>query len=68
MKLYVALYSLYRKPCLHFEQTSALDAHTEAELMNNINNILTESSRTSIFIAHRLKTVVEAGKEFGRIS
>jgi ABC-type transport system involved in Fe-S cluster assembly fused permease/ATPase subunit len=30
--------------------------------MRNINNILTEHSRTSIFIAHRLRTVVEAGK------
>jgi hypothetical protein len=29
--------------------------------MNNINAILTEQARTSIFIAHRLKTVVEAG-------
>jgi ABC transporter ATM len=29
--------------------------------MDNINSILTEQARTSIFIAHRLKTVVEAG-------
>jgi len=30
--------------------------------MKNINTILLEESRTSIFIAHRLRTVVEAGK------
>ena len=42
-------------------QTSALDAHTEFELMNNINSQLKGQARTSIFIAHRLKTVVEAG-------
>lgn len=28
--------------------------------MRNVNNLLTEKSRTSIFIAHRLRTVVEA--------
>ena len=42
-------------------QTSALDAHTETELMRNVNNLLQEKARTSIFIAHRLRTVVEAG-------
>ena len=42
-------------------QTSALDAHTETELMRNINGLLTNKARTSIFIAHRLRTVVEAG-------
>lgn len=43
-------------------QTSALDAHTETELMKNINDTLLNKARTSIFIAHRLRTVVEAGK------
>jgi ATP-binding cassette subfamily B (MDR/TAP) protein 7 len=43
-------------------QTSALDAHTESELMRNINNVLLDRARTSIFIAHRLRTVVEAGE------
>ncbi|KAA1479447.1 P-loop containing nucleoside triphosphate hydrolase protein [Dentipellis sp. KUC8613] len=42
------------------EATSALDAHTETELMKNINSMLLEKTRTSIFIAHRLRTVVEA--------
>ena len=30
--------------------------------MRNINNILLDKARTSIFIAHRLRTVVEASK------
>ncbi|KAG6840312.1 hypothetical protein H0H93_004707, partial [Arthromyces matolae] len=42
--------------------TSALDAHTETELMKNINTILLDKARTSIFIAHRLRTVIEAGE------
>ncbi|THG95220.1 hypothetical protein EW026_g6390 [Hermanssonia centrifuga] len=48
-------------PILFFDEaTSALDAHTETELMRNINSLLQEKMRTSIFIAHRLRTVVEA--------
>ncbi len=48
--------------CIAFLKTSALDAHTETELMRNINSLLQEKMRTSIFIAHRLRTVVEAGE------
>ncbi|KAG5637015.1 Iron-sulfur clusters transporter atm1, mitochondrial [Sphagnurus paluster] len=53
---------LLKDPAILFfdEATSALDAHTESELMKNINSTLLDKSRTSIFIAHRLKTVVEA--------
>jgi len=39
-----------------------LDAQTESELMKNINATLLDRARTSIFIAHRLRTVVEAGE------
>ncbi|GAA5966678.1 hypothetical protein JCM21900_005650 [Sporobolomyces salmonicolor] len=42
------------------EATSALDSTTEADLMRNINSTLLSKSRTSIFIAHRLKTVADA--------
>ncbi|KAJ6544991.1 P-loop containing nucleoside triphosphate hydrolase protein [Mycena vulgaris] len=60
-RLAVARVLLKDPPILFFDEaTSALDAHTETELMRNINNILTDQSRTSIFIAHRLRTVVEA--------
>ncbi|KAF8626114.1 hypothetical protein AX17_006609 [Amanita inopinata Kibby_2008] len=60
-RLAVARVLLKDPPILFFDEaTSALDAHTEAELMKNINNTLLNKARTSIFIAHRLRTVVEA--------
>lgn len=60
-RLAVARVMLKDPPILFFDEaTSALDAHTEAELMRNINNTLLDKTRTSVFIAHRLRTVVEA--------
>ncbi|CAL1717355.1 unnamed protein product [Somion occarium] len=60
-RLAVARVLLKDPPILFFDEaTSALDAHTESELMKNINSLLQEKQRTSIFIAHRLRTVVEA--------
>ncbi|EIM91643.1 P-loop containing nucleoside triphosphate hydrolase protein [Stereum hirsutum FP-91666 SS1] len=60
-RLAVARVLLKDPPILFFDEaTSALDAHTEAELMRNINSMLADKSRTSIFIAHRLRTVVES--------
>ncbi|KAJ3888465.1 iron-sulfur clusters transporter ATM1 [Lentinula edodes] len=60
-RLAVARVLLKDPPILFFDEaTSALDAHTEAELMKNISSALLHKSRTSIFIAHRLRTVIEA--------
>ncbi|KIY51772.1 iron-sulfur clusters transporter ATM1 [Fistulina hepatica ATCC 64428] len=60
-RLAVARVMLKDPPILFFDEvTSALDAHTERELMRNIDATLLAGSRTSIFIAHRLRTVVEA--------
>ncbi|KAF9037705.1 iron-sulfur clusters transporter ATM1 [Panaeolus papilionaceus] len=60
-RLAVARVMLKDPPILFFDEaTSALDAHTEHELMKNINTALLDKARTSIFIAHRLRTVVEA--------
>ncbi|ETW76251.1 ABC transporter [Heterobasidion irregulare TC 32-1] len=60
-RLAVARVLLKDPPILFFDEaTSALDAHTESELMKNINSTLLDRARTSIFIAHRLRTVVEA--------
>jgi len=42
------------------EQTSALDTHTEQALLQNIRSILTEKARTSVFVAHRLRTIYDA--------
>ncbi|GAW13403.1 Iron-sulfur clusters transporter atm1, mitochondrial [Xylariales sp. No.14919] len=48
-------------PLLFFDEaTSALDTHTEQALMQNINSILREKSRTSVFVAHRLRTIYDA--------
>jgi ATP-binding cassette, subfamily B (MDR/TAP), member 7 len=37
-----------------------LDTHTESALLQNINSIIKERERTSVFIAHRLRTVYDA--------
>jgi ATP-binding cassette subfamily B (MDR/TAP) protein 7 len=47
------------------EATSALDGATEAELMGSIRAMLREGKRTSVFVAHRLRTVVDAGTSAG---
>ncbi|PVU93342.1 hypothetical protein BB561_003321 [Smittium simulii] len=39
------------------EATSALDAHTQNNIMSSIDKILSETSCTAIFIAHRLRTI-----------
>lgn len=40
-------------------QTSALDTYTEQALLQNINSILKEKNRTSVFVAHRLRTICD---------
>ncbi|EJT51454.1 ATP-binding cassette (ABC) transporter [Trichosporon asahii var. asahii CBS 8904] len=42
------------------EATSALDVYTETELMRNINSTLVDGTKTSVFIAHRLRTISDA--------
>ncbi|EPX73948.1 ABC family iron transporter Atm1 [Schizosaccharomyces octosporus yFS286] len=39
------------------EATSALDTSTEKELLQNVNSLIQKSRKTSIFIAHRLRTI-----------
>ncbi|KAG9125318.1 Iron-sulfur clusters transporter atm1, mitochondrial [Ceratobasidium sp. 392] len=60
-RLAVARVMLKDPPILFFDEaTSALDSQTEVDLMRNINSTLLDRRRTSIFIAHRLRTVVGA--------
>lgn len=48
-------------PLLFFDEaTSALDTHTEQALLGNINSILKEKMRTSVFVAHRLRTIYDS--------
>ncbi|KNZ59027.1 mitochondrial ABC transporter ATM [Puccinia sorghi] len=54
--------SMLKDPSILFfdEATSALDVYTEQELMRNIGENLLNKRRTSVFIAHRLKTIADA--------
>lgn len=48
-------------PLLFFDEaTSALDTHTEQTLLQNINSVIREKARTSVFVAHRLRTVYDS--------
>lgn len=53
---------LLKNPQLLFfdEATSALDTHTETALLQNIKSILKEKNRTSVFVAHRLRTIYDS--------
>lgn len=60
-RLAVSRLLLKDPPLLFFDEaTSALDTHTEQALMGNINGILKEKARTSVFVAHRLRTIFDA--------
>ncbi|KAF1985504.1 iron-sulfur clusters transporter atm1, mitochondrial precursor [Aulographum hederae CBS 113979] len=60
-RLAVARLLLKDPPLLFFDEaTSALDTHTESSLLANINSILKEKKRTSVFVAHRLRTIYDA--------
>jgi ATP-binding cassette, subfamily B (MDR/TAP), member 7 len=60
-RLAVSRLILKDPPLLFFDEaTSALDTHTEQALMQNINGILKEKARTSVFVAHRLRTIYDS--------
>lgn len=62
-RLAVSRLILKDPPLLFFDEaTSALDTHTEQALMQNINSILREKERTSVFVAHRLRTIYDSDK------
>ncbi|KAG8529251.1 Iron-sulfur clusters transporter atm1, mitochondrial [Bacidia gigantensis] len=44
------------------EATSALDTYTEHALLQNINSLLKDKARTSVFVAHRLRTIFDSDK------
>ncbi|GAM85731.1 hypothetical protein ANO11243_037390 [Dothideomycetidae sp. 11243] len=60
-RLAVSRMLLKDPPLLFFDEaTSALDTHTEQALLHNINGILKEKVRTSVFVAHRLRTIFDS--------
>ncbi|KAI9773476.1 MAG: Iron-sulfur clusters transporter atm1, mitochondrial [Geoglossum simile] len=62
-RLAVSRLILKDPPLLFFDEaTSALDTHTEKSLLQNINSILKEKARTSVFVAHRLRTISDSDR------
>jgi len=60
-RLAVARLILKDPPLLFFDEaTSALDTHTEQALLSHINSLVKEKQRTSVFVAHRLRTIYDA--------
>ena len=60
-RLAVSRMLLKDPPLLFFDEaTSALDTYTEQTVMQNINSILKDKSRTSLFVAHRLRTIFDS--------
>ncbi|KAK5169049.1 Iron-sulfur clusters transporter atm1, mitochondrial [Saxophila tyrrhenica] len=60
-RLAVSRLILKDPPLLFFDEaTSALDTHTEQTLLQNINSIIREKARTSVFVAHRLRTIYDS--------
>ncbi|AET40384.1 ATP-binding cassette Fe/S cluster precursor transporter ATM1 Ecym_5649 [Eremothecium cymbalariae DBVPG len=50
-------------PLMFFDEaTSALDTHTEQSLLKTINENFEGQSKTSVYIAHRLRTIADADK------
>lgn len=60
-RLAVSRLILKDPPLLFFDEaTSALDTYTEQTILQNINSILKEKGRTSVFVAHRLRTIYDS--------
>ena len=62
-RLAISRVLLKNSPIIFFDEaTSALDTETERDLLQNIHSIIREQKSTSVFIAHRLRTVAETDK------
>ena len=56
---------LKNPPLLFFDEaTSALDTNTERSLLSAIRRLMGHKHATSLFVAHRLRTIVDADRIF----
>ncbi|AMD21966.1 HFR111Cp [Eremothecium sinecaudum] len=62
-RLAIARVLLKDAPIMFFDEaTSALDTYTEQAVLKTIKENFTDGSKTSVFIAHRLRTIADADK------
>lgn len=62
-RLAISRVLLKKSPIIFFDEaTSALDTETERILLQNIYSLIQGQKSTSVFIAHRLRTVAETDK------
>lgn len=62
-RLAISRVLLKKSPIIFFDEaTSALDTETERILLQNIHSLIRGQKSTSVFIAHRLRTVAETDK------
>lgn len=62
-RLAISRVLLKDSPIMFFDEaTSALDTHTEQSLLKTIKENFSDNAKTTVYIAHRLRTIADADK------
>lgn len=62
-RIAIARVLLKDAPIMFFDEaTSSLDTHTEQSLLRTINDNFSNHSKTSVYIAHRLRTIADSDR------